>query len=716
MSGLMSPSFTQPRSLEQFLKHYFGYDSFRPGQRQIIEEALKKRDQLIIMPTGGGKSLCFQLPALLKPGVMIVVSPLIALMQDQVEALQDNGIEATFLNSSLTIQETHARELAILNGQIKLLYVAPERLLSERFLPLLDELYSTIGVSAFAIDEAHCVSEWGHDFRPEYRQLRYLRERYSSISIMALTATATERVRQDIIEQLALQDPYIHIASFNRPNLYYEVRQKNKNSFGEILKIIQQIGGSGIIYCTSRKKVEEVAFRLQQSGIVALPYHAGMLDEDRRINQTRFIRDDVQIMVATIAFGMGINKPDVRFVIHFNLPKNLESYYQEAGRAGRDGELAHCILFYDYQDIKIIDYLIHQKSDEQEQRIGRQQLRRMIDYAEATECRRRVQLSYFGEFFPGNCNDCDNCRHQKPIEDWTLEAMKFLSCVARCKERFGMNHIIDVLRGSKSQKVFDYSHHKLSTYGIGKDRTTEEWKLLGRSLLHQGLLEETDDGFPILKLNNFSWEVMKHQRTVLIAVEPKKEIEKSSRSLAADVEILVGILRTLRKQIADEQRIPPYVVFPDTSLRAMAQERPQTLQDFAKITGVGARKMDKYAERFLTVIRQFSQEQGLSSSLSLSETHHVTLGLYKQGFNLAEIAHHRGLKPSTIVTHLVDLIGMNYGIDINRFVTSERQQVIVEALKLIPSKSLVPIYEYLREEYSYEELHLVRAWWNRTQV
>src|SRR4028118_1505521 len=386
-------------SLEEALKHFFGYDTFRLGQRQIVEEALAQRDLLIIMPTGGGKSLCFQLPALLKPGLTVVVSPLIALMQDQVAALQDNGIGATFLNSTLSSQETRSRETAILEGKIKLLYVAPERLLGERFLPFLDIVASKLGISAFAIDEAHCVSEWGHDFRPEYRQMQRVRDRYPDIPIMGLTATATERVRQDIIQQLTLRNPDIHVASFNRPNLYYEVRHKTKHSFAEVLQIIQKKGGSGIIYCLSRKKVDEVAYKLQQSGIQALPYHAGMNDVDRATNQTRFIRDDVQVMVATIAFGMGINKPDVRFVIHYDLPKNLEGYYQETGRAGRDGLPSECLLLFSASDVVKQTAFIDEKPSAEEQEVARAQLQQMVHYAESAACRRASLLSYFGETF-----------------------------------------------------------------------------------------------------------------------------------------------------------------------------------------------------------------------------------------------------------------------------------------------------------------------------
>jgi ATP-dependent DNA helicase RecQ len=704
----------QFQSLEEALKYFFGYDSFRPGQRQIVEEALQNRDLLIIMPTGGGKSLCFQLPALLKPGLMVVVSPLIALMQDQVDALQDNGIGATFLNSTLSWENVRSRESAILNGKIKLLYVAPERLLAEKFLPFLERVRSQIGISAFAIDEAHCVSEWGHDFRPEYRQMRQLRQRYPDIPLLALTATATKRVQQDIVEQLALRQPGIHISSFNRPNLYYEVQQKERQSYNQLLKQIRSHKGSGIVYCLSRRKVEEVAFRLQKDGISALPYHAGMSDENRAANQTHFIRDNVQVMVATIAFGMGINKLDVRFVIHYDLPPTIERYYQESGRAGRDGEPAHCTLMFGAGDLRTIDYLIDQKPDPKEQRLARQQLRQVLDYAEGTDCRRTIQLRYFGERFKGNCDNCDNCRNPKPVEDWTIEAQKFLSCVARCKERFGMTHIIDVLRGSRKQKIEQYGHHLLSTYGIGKDRSANDWKMLGRSLLHQGLLDETTDGYRILKLNKLSWEVLRKQRSVQIAIT-QTPVDKALSEInprSAEIEILFERLRKLRKQIADAQSVPPYVVFADSSLRLMAQQQPQSLEEFAEISGVGSHKLVQYGDKFLSEIRAFCQEQKLPISLP-SDTQIVTLQQYQQGLSIEEIAQQRGLAHSTIINHLSELIEKNQPVDLNRLVATERQPPIVKAIQTIGTNSLRSLREHLGEEYSYDEIRLVLAWWRR---
>ncbi|HEY9878793.1 MAG TPA: DNA helicase RecQ [Leptolyngbyaceae cyanobacterium] len=715
-------------SLEKALKHHFGYDQFRLGQREVIETFLKNRDVLVVMPTGGGKSLCYQLPALLKLGVTIVVSPLIALMQDQVDSLSDNGIAATYLNSTLSLEEVRSREAALRAGNIRLLYVAPERLVNPGFLQLLRSLSQTIGIAAFAIDEAHCVSEWGHDFRPEYRQLSTLRYTFPQIPILALTATATERVRQDILTQLCLNDPLVHISSFNRQNLFYEVRPKQRQSYLDLLKQVREFEGSGIIYCLSRKRVDELAARLQQDGITALPYHGGMSDTARSENQRRFIRDDVRLIVATIAFGMGINKPDVRFVIHYDIPRNLESYYQESGRSGRDGEKAHCILYYNYADVSTVEYLISQKPDEAEQRIARQQLRQMIDYAESTVCRRKIQLGYFGEILSESCNHCDNCISPPPIEDWTIEAQKFLSCVARCRERFGAGHIIDVLRGAKKQRLLELKHNELSTYGIGKDRSVDEWRLLSRSLLHQGLLEETTDGYPVLKLNAGSWQVLKKQISVQVAI-PEQLQQQAVETLPAEdsreVVQLMERLRSLRKRLADEQAVPPYVVFAESALRQMAQQRPQTLAAFARISGVGSRKLEQYGQVFTDEIYRFCRENGLSEAdlprvepavfrpsrknQTPSDTHLQTLELHREGLSLPEIIERRRLRYSTIVSHFERLILSGQAVDLDRLVLPERQEAIRAAIEAVEVKSTSAIRDYLGYTYDYSEIRLVMA-------
>lgn len=605
------------RDLTIDLKRNFGFDSFRPGQHSIVRDALAGRDVLAIMPTGGGKSLCFQLPAVMQPGVTLVVSPLIALMQDQVRLLTQNGIAATLINSSLDGREIATRLRGTRNGEYKLVYVAPERLLQSEFIgQLLPTLNAEHGLTAFVIDEAHCVSEWGHDFRPEYRQLATLRQRFADVPVWAFTATATERVRQDIVEQLALRNPAIHVASFNRANLFYAVKPKDKRTYDELLTRAGD-ASAGIVYCMSRKRVDELAQRLQSDGVRALPYHAGLDAEERKRNQDAFIRDDAQVIVATIAFGMGINKPDVRWVVHFDLPRTLESYYQESGRAGRDGDPAQCILYFSAADIRTAEFLIQQKIDpvsgeplEDEQRMARQQLRQVLSYAESAECRRAIQLRYFGEAFEPPCDACDNCTNPREIQDWTTPAQQFLSCIARLaqrRERYGAAHIIDILRGSEAQKVIDRGHRSLSVYGIGKDRSIDEWRHLVRNLIHQGLVNETQDGYPVLVLNQDSWSVLRGERKVTIAAAAKRErrAKKSSSPITSSAhDPLFDRLRALRKQLADEAGVPPYVIFHDATLREMSQRHVTSLEEFARIPGVGATKLAKYGEAFVSEIQK----------------------------------------------------------------------------------------------------------------
>lgn len=618
-----SPAMTS-NDLRAELKRCFGFESFRPGQESIVADALAGRDVFAIMPTGGGKSLCFQLPAIIQPGVTLVISPLIALMQDQVRQLQDNGIDATFINSSLGGAEIAARTTALMRGDYKLAYLAPERLLQGDFLSgVLPRLLASPGVAAIVVDEAHCVSEWGHDFRPEYRQLSTLRKRHPEVPMLAFTATATLRVRDDIVSQLALRQPAIHVASFNRPNLFYTVRPKTRHTYDELLARARESDAAGIVYCLSRKRVDELAAKLQEDRVRALPYHAGLDSDERRRNQEAFIRDDAQVVVATIAFGMGINKPDVRWVVHYDLPRTLESYYQESGRAGRDGDPAQCVLCFGAADIRTAEFLIQQKVDsitgeplEEEQRIARQQLRQVLSYAESGECRRAIQLRYFGESFVPPCDACDNCCTPRETRDWTLESQQFLSCIARLaqrRERFGAATVIEILRGGESQKLIDRGHQSLSVYGIGKQRSIDEWRNLARALAHQGLMDETQDGYPVLTLNPRSWEILKGQRKVAI-VEAEKPVRKrrGGQRIAPGADTpaeglpedhaLFEQLRTLRKRLADENGMPPYVIFHDSTLRAMAARKPASLDEFAIIAGVGQTKLTRYGELFIEAI------------------------------------------------------------------------------------------------------------------
>jgi len=726
--------------IEAVLKYNFGHDTFWPGQREIVEQVLVQHDAFVLMPTGGGKSLTYQLPALLMPGLTIVISPLIALMHDQVDRLQANGIPATFINSSLGAAERLQRERHALKGELKLLYVAPERLLGDNFLSLLDAIEEQTGIALLAVDEAHCVSEWGHDFRPEYRQLGQLRRRYPDVPMLALTATATERVREDIITQLRLRDPYIHIASFNRPNLSYEVRKKDKGSYKELLQLLRERPHEPvIIYCASRRSVDDLSEMLRRDGIHALPYHAGMSNEERTENQNRFIRDDVPVLVATIAFGMGISKPDVRAVVHYDLPRNLEGYYQESGRAGRDGLPAQCILFFNYGDRVKQEYLIAQKNDAQEQFIALKQLQQMIAYCEDTGCRRRALLAYFGETLPpGQCDNCDNCQRQTVMEDRTRDAYLFLFGVAKTQQRFGMQYVISVLRGANTQKIRDYNHNLLPIYGSGKHLSGDEWTHIARSLLQQGLLDESSDGYHILRLNHLSWEILRKERGVEIPSLPQKKKSVDTRPEKAgspspapesETDGLFQRLRTLRKHLADEQGIAPYMVFSDNALRAMAEQRPQSRSQFAQIPGVGSHKLDAYFMLFTAEIRDYCLAHNLSMMNPDEEpqpaparkreypqivntntpTRRLTLDMYRQGMSVEEIARARNLTQGTITGYLSEFIEAGEITDSERLVRPDRFEAIAGAIRQLGGDALRPLKDALGEEYSYDEIRLVRA-------
>ncbi|MCX5858250.1 MAG: DNA helicase RecQ [Deltaproteobacteria bacterium] len=583
------------------LKNVFGYDTFWPFQQEIIGHILKKKDAFVVMPTGGGKSLCYQIPSLLFEGLTIVVSPLISLMKDQVDQLRECGVPAVFLNSSLTAAQYRRYIEQLRTNTFKLLYLAPEALLTPRVLDLLTPLK----VDCIAIDEAHCISDWGHDFRPEYRKLLEVRAAFPEAACVALTATATPRVREDIRNSLKLDREFV--GSFNRPNLYLEVAPKEAPR-EQILKFLKQYPNeSGIIYCFSRQQTDNLAALLHGQGYSVRPYHAGLSEADRTQNQELFIRDDVQIIVATIAFGMGINKSNVRFVVHHDLPKNLESYYQEIGRAGRDGLPAHCLLLFGYADIQKVKHFIQQKA-EHEQRVANNLLSALVGFAETDLCRRIPLLRYFGETSAReDCGMCDNCRMgKKDLADITIPAQMFLSCVKRTGERFGAGHVIDVLRGSRSQKVLNFGHDRLSTYGIGTMHSVRQWRHLSRQFLQRGLLlQELEHG--ALQLTPKAWEVLRGTETVLgrleegtVRLTPREE-EQGSYDPG-----LFEILRKKRKEIADQTNLPPFTIFHDRSLREMATYLPQTRVSLAGIHGVGAAKIEKYGDIFLEIIGQYS--------------------------------------------------------------------------------------------------------------
>jgi len=592
------------------LRRVFGFHEFRPNQERIVRAILDRQDVFAVMPTGGGKSLCYQLPAVLLPGTCMVISPLIALMKDQVDGARSNGIRAAFLNSSLSSDERESVIRDLLSNSLDLLYVAPERFTLDHF----REMLGKVQISMAVIDEAHCISEWGHDFRPDYLSLSALVTLFPDLPVSAFTATATNRVQQDILDKIALRSPLIVRASFDRPNLCYDVRFK-ENTDAQIVSMLKSNRGkAGIIYRTSRKNVNDTATMLQAKGFRALPYHAGLSDGERKQNQEAFIRDEADVIVATIAFGMGIDKSNIRFVIHADLPKSIENYYQETGRAGRDGEAAHCTLLFSQGDIPKVRFFIDTMPDETERSRASAALSRVINFASASVCRRRTLLDYFGETYPHeNCGSCDICLGTREVVDCTLEAQMLLSAIVRTEERFGAAHIVDIVTGSGSKKILDFGHDRLKTWGVGKGHDKKYWRRLLDELLAQKVIERTEGLYPLLMLLPKAVRVLKHEERIemVSVVEKKKEKAVQGKPGVSGVpydQELFELFRTLRKQIADEQGIPPYVVFSDRSLHEMASRFPRTAEEMLAVSGVGEVKLERYGRQFLRLIDRYCSD------------------------------------------------------------------------------------------------------------
>ncbi len=707
------------------LKKHFGYDEFRPLQQEIINDALAGRDVLVLMPTGGGKSLCFQLPALTRQGLTIVVSPLISLMKDQVDALQTSGIPATYLNSTLDRQGAVARWRGLHRGEYRMLYVAPERLMLDTFL----ERAVNWNIAQFAIDEAHCISEWGHDFRPEYRELKKLRTHFPDVPMMALTATATEPVRADIVKQLKLREPRCYVASFNRPNLAYRVVPKTV-PYEQLLEFIRsRPNDSGIVYCASRKSADSLARNLSEDGVSAKPYHAGLTSAERTKNQEAFLRDDVRVITATIAFGMGINKPNVRFVVHYDLPKNLESYYQETGRAGRDGLPSECVLLFSAGDVAKQLHFIDEKS-ESEARIARAQLQQMVHYAETRDCRRMTLLRYFGEeYTKPSCEGCDNCLTPRETFDGTIPAQKFLSCVHRIHAKsgfgFGLNHIVDVLWGADTEAIRQRSHNELSTYGIGRELKREAWQAIGRELLRLELIECASGKFATLSLTPAGRDALRHRTPITLTKQI--EVVAQSRDQKARVgaiecdEVLFERLRDLRRKLADERNVPAYVVFSDVSLREMARNYPTTATEFRRIPGVGEQKLKDFAETFLSEIKNYlvgNRRQTFSNRLDplpsprgsrLNESQRETLRRFRSGESVEDISRARGFMRSTIYDHLETAIKSGESLEADRFFTAAQCEEIASAFRKVADGKLTDVRSLLDSKYDYGELRIFRA-------
>ena len=708
--------------LEQ-LKAYFGFDRFLPLQEEIITKVLAKRDTLVLMPTGGGKSLCYQLPALRLKGLTLVVSPLIALMKDQVDGLGANGVPAGLLNSTLAAQEASQVQDQARQGKIKILYVAPERLA----LPGFQRFLQSLDVSLIAIDEAHCISEWGHDFRPDYRNLKSLRRDFPGVPVIALTATATEPVREDIINQLGLDKPEIFISSFNRPNLTYTIQPKTE-PLGSLLHLLEKHqGGSAIIYRFSRKATEETALELSERGFSALPYHAGLERDLRRETQEKFIRDQVQIVVATIAFGMGIDKPDVRLVVHYDLPKTVEGYYQETGRAGRDGLPSDCVLFYSYGDRSKQEYFISQIEDDDEREKAHNKLDQVLALCDLQTCRRAYLMEYLGESWPQtNCGGCDICLLPREEFDATEIAQKILSTAIRTGERFGVNYLVDVLRGSANKAVRTRGHHELPVFGISRDVDSDDLKEMVRSLVTNGLLAQNGGDYPTLGVSQRGHKFLKN-REKLTLTRPKQAAPvrlvafPGDRETAYDTK-LFDELAALRLELATDREVPAYQIFGNKSLQQMAFHMPQNELEFSKISGVGDAKLRDFSERFLEVINEYVEATGQPAAVNrvpvsapkkrvrgISMSIRETKDLVAQGLSFEEVAEQRGISETTIRSHLERFIQEGGQVDLGHLMPPEdRRTKIAAAFKEMGEARLTPVREFLGDDYTWDELAVVR--------
>ncbi|EDU38845.1 DNA helicase RecQ [Clostridium sporogenes] len=690
---------------KNLLKKHFGYNEFRKAQEKVIESILKKEDTVAIMPTGAGKSICYQIPALIFGGVTVVISPLISLMKDQVDSLKEVGIEATYINSSLNNLEIEERIFNAREGLYKLIYIAPERLESDSFVRSLNNL----NIDLVAVDEAHCVSQWGHDFRPSYTKISsFIRKLSKRPIVTAFTATATETVRYDILNSLELQDPKVFVTGFDRENLSFSViKGEDKEKF--IFDYLENnIGKVGIIYTSTRKEAESLYNKINKKGYKVGVYHAGLNDEERKRTQEDFSFDNIEIIVATNAFGMGIDKSNVRFVIHHNIPKNMEAYYQEAGRAGRDGEESECILLFSPNDIRLQKYFIDESFLSPERKNNEyNKLRAMVDYCYTSKCLRSYILEYFGEEpLEEKCNNCSTCNDNREEKDITLEAQKIFSCVYRMKERFGVNMVADVLRGSKNKKLLSLDLDGLSTYGIMEEFTQKDIVALMNKLIADDYMVTTDDKFPVVRLRAKSYDVLKGKEAVAI------KVSKIEKKVKADNELL-DRLKQLRKAISQEESVPPFMIFPDATLKELSEYMPTKEEDLLKIKGIGERKAEVYGERFIKSITEYMDEKGIdfnnmdnyegtkSNKESKIKTHVLSYNLYKEGKSIKEIADERNLKAITIQEHLFKCLSEGMEVDLDNFIKKDYERLILDTIKKVGGTKLKPVKDELPPEVDY---------------